>query len=136
MANVFFSLCLALLCGLAQLHVPIGVVYFLWVGMFSVMVVAQFWSFANDIYTPEAGKRLFPLVAFGTSLGAVFGSYIAGRLIPIPGVYQLMLVAGGVLLLTDIVDARERSNAARSVAPQAERSIDEALGHSGALKLM
>ncbi|RMF67879.1 MAG: MFS transporter [Calditrichaeota bacterium] len=138
--NMFFSICLVLFYGLAQLHVPIGIVYFLWVGMFSVMVVAQFWSFANDIYTPEAGKRLFPLVAFGTSLGAVFGSYIAGRLIPILGVYQLMLVAGGVLLLsllfTDIVDKRERRNTARSVAARREPSIEEALDHSGAFKLV
>ena len=34
-----------------------GVIYYLWVGMFSVFVVAQFWTFAADIYTNERGKR-------------------------------------------------------------------------------
>jgi AAA family ATP:ADP antiporter len=29
------------------------------------MVVAQFWGFSNDLYTEEAGKRLFPLIMFG-----------------------------------------------------------------------
>ena len=28
-----------------------GIVYYLWVGMFSVFVVAQFWTFTADIYT-------------------------------------------------------------------------------------
>jgi ATP:ADP antiporter, AAA family len=42
----------------AGLHV--GIVYFIWVGSFSLMVVAQFWAFANDVYTAEQGKRSFP----------------------------------------------------------------------------
>ena len=31
-------------------------------GIFNMMVVAQFWAFANDVYTEEQGKRLFALV--------------------------------------------------------------------------
>src|SRR5437588_272524 len=31
----------------------LGVPFFLWIGIFNLMVVAQFWSFANDIYTPD-----------------------------------------------------------------------------------
>ena len=50
-----------------------GMVYFLWVGIFSLVIIAQFWSYANDIYTPEQGKRLFVLLAFGASAGGVFG---------------------------------------------------------------
>ena len=52
----------------AGLH--IGIVYFLWVGIFNVMVIAQFWAFATDLYTQEQGKRLFPLIGVGSSLGA------------------------------------------------------------------
>jgi ATP/ADP translocase len=33
-----------------------------------MMIVAQFWSFANDIYTPEQGKRL---LATSPSAGAI-----------------------------------------------------------------
>ena len=46
---------------------------FLWVGIFNVMVIAQFWAFATDLYTPEQGKRLFPLIGVGSSLGAWLG---------------------------------------------------------------
>jgi AAA family ATP:ADP antiporter len=59
--------------------------------------VAQFWSFANDLYTRQEGERLFPLVGFGASLGAVLGAMIAERLIRPLGVYELLLV-GAVLL--------------------------------------
>ena len=41
--------------------------------VFSLMVIAQFWAYANDIYTPQAGERLFAVIAFGASSGAVFG---------------------------------------------------------------
>ena len=51
-----------------------GVPFFLWVGIFNLMIVAQFWSFANDLYTKDQGERLFPIVAFGASLGAVVGA--------------------------------------------------------------
>src|SRR5262245_19249046 len=37
-------------------HPPgIGIAFYLWVGMFSVFVVAQFWAFAADLYTEERG---------------------------------------------------------------------------------
>ena len=60
---------------------PIGIAYFLWVGIFNVMVIAQFWAFANDLYTPEQGKRIFPLIGVGSSLGAWLGSVRAGQVV-------------------------------------------------------
>ena len=86
--------------------------FFLWIGIFNLMIVAQFWSFANDVYTPSEGERLFPIVAFGASLGAVLGARIAGLLIQPLGIYQLMLVAAFVLILslviTNYVDKEEQ----------------------------
>ena len=49
----------------AGLHV--GIVYFLWIGIFNVVVIAQFWAFANDLYTQDQGKRLFPVIGVGAS---------------------------------------------------------------------
>ena len=54
--------------------VAVGIAFYLWIGIFNLMVIAQFWSFANDLYTPEQGKRLFAIVGFGASLGAVVGA--------------------------------------------------------------
>jgi AAA family ATP:ADP antiporter len=49
--------------------------------MFSVFVVAQFWTFAADIYTDEKGRRLLPMIAIGATAGAAAGSGIADRLV-------------------------------------------------------
>lgn len=110
--TAFFVACLVGFFGLIQAGVPVAVVFFLWVGIFNLMIVAQFWSFANDLYTKEQGERLFPIVAVGASLGAVGGAWIAGRLIPLLGVSQPLLVAAGLLvlavLISNMVDARER----------------------------
>jgi AAA family ATP:ADP antiporter len=76
-----------------------GIVFFIWIGIFNIFVVAQFWGFANDLYTDEAGKRIFPLIAVGATLGAVFGSKIAGWIIRPFGSFNLMVLCGAVLLV-------------------------------------
>ena len=45
----------------AQMKFPIGILFFLWIGIFNLMIVAQFWSFANDVYRKEEGERLFAI---------------------------------------------------------------------------
>jgi AAA family ATP:ADP antiporter len=111
LVTVFFTACLVVFYVLARIQVPIGVPFFLWVGIFNLMIIAQFWAFANDVYTTDEGKRLFPIVGFGASSGAVVGSWVAGQLIEPLGLNQLFLVAAGVLLLsmviTNYIDARE-----------------------------
>ncbi len=116
--TIFFGACPIVFYFLAQLHVPLAVVFFVWIGIFSLMIIAQFWSYANDLYTKEEGERLFPIVGFGASLGAVGGARIADRLIEPLGVYQLMLVGaailGGQLWLTNVIDRRERGRRPRT----------------------
>jgi len=78
--TLFFVACLVGFYILGKAQVRLGLVFFLWVGIFNLVAVSQFWSFANDLYTVERGQRLFPIVAFGSSSGAVFGSFLADRL--------------------------------------------------------
>jgi ATP:ADP antiporter, AAA family len=108
--TLFFLSCLLLFYVLAWFHVPLAVVFFIWIGVFNLMVVAQFWSFANDVYSRDQGERLFVIVGFGASLGAVVGSRVADRLIDWVNVYELMLVGAAVLaaelLITNYVDRR------------------------------
>jgi len=136
--TVFFAGCLGLFYILARIQVPLGVIFFLWVGIFNLMVIAQFWSFANDLYTPEAGKRIFVIVAFGASAGAVFGGFITGRLIVPLGVYQLMLVSAVLLLisllLTNGVESRQK--AGRGEVRREDHSAEEPLKKGGAFKLV
>lgn len=98
--TIFFMSNLLVFYVLAMMNAPIstlGIVFFIWVGIFNLLVVAQFWAFANDIYTQEEGKRLFPIIAFGATFGAFAGSKIAGWLMTPLGVYQMLLLSGGIL---------------------------------------
>ena len=62
----------------------IGVAFYIWVGFFSLSIIAQFWSYANDIYTKDAGNRLFPVIGIGATAGSPLGAWIAGRLFHAP----------------------------------------------------
>jgi AAA family ATP:ADP antiporter len=123
--TLFFAGCLVAFYFLARLEIPLGVVFFLWVGIFNLMVPAQFWAFANDIYKPEEGERLFVIVAFGASLGAVSGSYLVALLIGTLGVYELMLVAAGILVLSLLLtDLRQ------------QKTDEEPVGDGGSFSLV
>jgi ATP:ADP antiporter, AAA family len=134
--TVFFLSCLFLFYVLAQFNVPLAIVFFVWIGIFNLMVVAQFWSFANDVYSKEEGERLFVIVGFGASLGAVVGSRVADRLIDRIGIYELMLVGAAVLIaqlmITNRIDRREggRRPAAAKPAAAASKSA-KAAGTNG-----
>ncbi|HYP88918.1 MAG TPA: hypothetical protein VEQ59_12205, partial [Polyangiaceae bacterium] len=77
----------------------LGYFFYVWVGIFNVMVVAQFWGYANDLYQKEQGDRLFPMVAIGASVGAAVGSKGAKILIQGLGERTMLLVAAGLLVL-------------------------------------
>jgi AAA family ATP:ADP antiporter len=107
----FFASHLVVFYILGQFKVSLGIAFFLWVGLFNLTLVAQFWAFTNDVYTKDQGKRLFAIIGIGSSLGGVFGAQVAGRLFALIGPYAMMLVAAGLLaicmLLTNWVHHRE-----------------------------
>jgi hypothetical protein len=67
---LFFISNLVVFATLADSPVKIGLAFFLWVGVFSYTIVAQFWGLAADLCSDEQGKRLFPIIGAGSSLGA------------------------------------------------------------------
>jgi ATP:ADP antiporter, AAA family len=85
-----------------------GILFYVWVGIFNVFVIAQFWAFANDLFGEAQGKRLFPLVGVGGSLGAVLGAWAATELLEVVGPYGLLLTAavgiGVCIALTAMAD--------------------------------
>jgi AAA family ATP:ADP antiporter len=127
---IFFAACLVVFYLLAMAGVRLGIPFYLWVGVFNMMVVAQFWSFANDYYTEEQGKRLFAIIGFGMSAGAVFGGLITKQLSPILGLYQLMLLSAALLILslvlTFVADSRKKARASDAgvKVPQEKEIMD------------
>ncbi|HSQ68642.1 MAG TPA: hypothetical protein VLM41_01045 [Steroidobacteraceae bacterium] len=138
--TLIFVACLVGFYLLLHSGVSIGVAFFLWVGIFNLMIPAQFWAFANDIYTPDEGKRLFVLIAFGASLGAVFGSFLANRLIPLIGVHEMLLLAAAVLastlVVTHFVAHRERRRFAAPAPGATDPAAEQPLSGGNAFALV
>jgi ATP:ADP antiporter, AAA family len=79
--TLFFVVNIVLFALAVQWNVKyIGVFFYVWVGLFNMSIVAQFWSYANDTYTKDAGHRLFPIIGVGMTAGAPFGSWLAARM--------------------------------------------------------
>ncbi len=101
--TLFFVINIELFSLAVGAKIPhVGVFFFIWVGFFSVTVIAQFWSYANDIYTKEAGNRLFPIIGIGMTAGAPVGALIAEKLFASGIQPQLMLHVSTVLLLVSL----------------------------------
>src|SRR5436189_4257893 len=98
--TAFFASNLAVFFILGRLGFSLGVVFYLWVGLFNLMLVAQFWAFANDIYSKPQGERLFGVVGIGASLGAILGALLAGWMFKPVGPYPMMLISAGLLVFS------------------------------------
>jgi AAA family ATP:ADP antiporter len=125
--TLFFASHLAIFVVLGKLGVREGVPYFLWVGIFNVMVIAQLWAFANDLYTPQQGERLFPVVGLGSSLGAWLGAVAASQIVGGVGTYGLMTVGGMLLVasaaLTWWINRRHVRQADKRIRVEAEKPL-------------
>ena len=98
----------------------VGVAFYVWVGFFSLSIIAQFWSYANDIYTKDAGNRLFPIIGIGATAGSPVGAWAAGRLFDAHVSPHLMLyLAAGLLLLTLVLYVTVNRRCASPVAATA-----------------
>jgi ATP:ADP antiporter, AAA family len=138
--TLFFASHLVVFYAVSRVEAWRGVVglgFYVWIGVFNMMVVAQLWAFANDLYDPERGKRLFPLVALGASLGAALGSKVAAVLVGLIGVDAMLLVSSGLLVACAalfVVSERLSLRTPRSavpapsavVAPSAAPAVEEA----------
>jgi ATP:ADP antiporter, AAA family len=131
-------------CGVSV--AVMGIVFFIWIGMYNWFIPAQFWGFANDIYSEEEGKRLFPMIGFGATLGAVLGPPAAKRLIPHLGSYGMMLVTSVILAVCialtwitharDLREDRQRPTAAGAGAEPKKKAKEQPLDKKGGFRLV
>ncbi|MFN2430729.1 MAG: Npt1/Npt2 family nucleotide transporter [Cryomorphaceae bacterium] len=57
------------------------VLFYLWVGIFGILVISQFWLFANEAFDAAQSKRVFPLLNFGAIMGSVLGSHATSAVV-------------------------------------------------------
>ena len=115
-----------------------GVAFYIWIGLINVFIVSQFWQFATDLFTEGQGRRLFPMIGVGQSLGAWVGAATVAPLVE--GLnytpYTLMFLGACVLMValgtTLAVNAREANRA----HPEVRDAGNETLGPQGGFELI
>jgi len=56
----------------------LGYTFYVWLSVFNLFVVSIFWAFMSDLYSKEAGQRLYGFIAIGGTCGAIIGSWATG----------------------------------------------------------
>jgi len=134
-----FAASFVLFWALYQADVAIGVPFFLWLGIFNMLVIAQFWSLANELFSLAQGKRLFPIIAIGGTIGAIAGSWIAKELIGPIGIGALMLLAAALLIACialTVAGARLARRIPRTAEDDAEVAQEVPLAKQGGFGLV
>lgn len=128
----FFIATLGALFVAKRSGVDIGFVYYVWAGIFGVTIVAQFWAHAADCFDVATGRRLFPAIMMGATLGGIVGPSAYRALVGVFDASEFMLVTAMLLGLTlplvqwtrNSVPAHRRSRSAEPTEP----SVDSAFG--------
>jgi AAA family ATP:ADP antiporter len=106
---------------------PMGIMFFIWVGIFNYFVIAQFWGFANDLYTDAVGKRTFPLVALGATLGGLVATLpFMKKLRDILGgnwEFKLMLIAACLLVLCIVLARKIHRRDVRKTCEERQKGL-------------
>jgi AAA family ATP:ADP antiporter len=96
----------------------IGYAFYIWLSVFNLLAVSVFWSLMADVFSREQGKRLFPLIGVGGTLGGIAGpaaaTWLATRVSPA----AMILISAALLELTVLcVVALTRLSGLGSVNP-------------------
>lgn len=76
-----------------------GRVFYVWFSVFNLFSTMVFWALMADRFAFEQSKRLFPIVAVGGTVGAIFGPWLAWGIVESVGTANLILIAVGFLCL-------------------------------------
>ena len=99
---VFFALTfLALYVFRTQVPDPtlVNKGFYVWVSVFSLFNLSVFWSFMTDLYNNEQARRLFGMIAAGTTVGAIAGPVITATLVDRLGANGLLLLSAALLMV-------------------------------------
>ena len=98
--TLFFAVNMLGFAAAAYFGISTSFTFFVWVSIFGVMIIAQFWAFAADTFNLKSGQRLFPVIMLGANLGALAGAKFAAVAVDALQPVGLMVVATLVLAAT------------------------------------
>ena len=120
----FFLVTLLAFWVAASRGIDVGFKFYVWVGIFNVFVLAQFWALAADSFNIKTGQRLFPAIMLAAQIGALAGAEFTDAFTASLGTNNLLLVGGALLMLT----ASFTGMMHRSV-PTESRRVDQGDSH-------
>ncbi len=109
--QVVYGVCALILVGLwCGLHSAARLwtsyAFFVWISVFNLIAVSMLWSVLADRMRTSDARRLFGLVAFGGSVGALVGPSIAALVATLLVADHLLLIAAAMLLLAVVAGHR------------------------------
>lgn len=95
------SLLTAMVLGLFAWLTVLGhrwtpVAFYLWVNLYGLILISQFWIFTSAVSNPREAKRTFGIIGTGGVLGGLFGGLLAAPLVHAFGLMGLLVAAAGI----------------------------------------
>ncbi|MCU1276667.1 MAG: hypothetical protein JWM53_213 [bacterium] len=121
--NGFIALTLVAMAIGLQLQVKwVSWGLYFWSGVFGLVLVAEFWLLANDLFDAREAKRLFPIIGSGAILGGLFGGAVSGWLAKPLGAGNLLYIVAVEL----VVSAFLSHLAWKRRRPEVQREVSDA----------
>ena len=104
-SQVFFASNCVIFGALAHYYRPVWLfpVFYIWVGMFSVLAPTQVWTLANYLLTTREAKKVFGVVAAGGIFGWIFAGFVAKSVAHTFGTESLLFTMVPLLLLSSVL---------------------------------
>jgi AAA family ATP:ADP antiporter len=119
---------------MAAAGLSIAFAFFIWVGIYGVMVVSQMWAYAADSFNVKSGQRLFVVIMLGANLGALAGAKLAQLAAAALSPVGLIVLATGLLGATLFLARPERAavpDGSRALSQEHGRAVPQLLGGIG-----
>ena len=86
--------------------VVVAVAFYIFVDIFSVVLVEQFWSLTDSVYATREGKKWFGFVGTGGLLGGAVAGWLATSILGHTNLHtrDLLLVGAGLLVLIIVIN--------------------------------
>jgi len=108
--------------------------FYLWLGVYGLILVSQFWTLANERVNPRQAKRLFAVIG----AAGIFGGLVAGSVVSLIGAMikpHWLLIAAAILHgVAGLVAARSRVRPEEKVPILTTAEADAATGLSGLIR--
>ena len=131
--SLIAAISLAVFGQLFRIEAPwVPVSFYLWSNVYGLIVVSQFWLFANSVSNPREARRTFSLIGLGGILGGLLGGLIATPLANVwtlPSLLNVAAVLQALVVLLARVGASRAASVVEEEADAPEEPAASAVAH-------